>query len=377
MCVLAVFTQFLKALRLRVEMRWAAQARARQQCCCAPAGDLEAASAASKDGTVDDKDAAAPAAAAAAAVAGDSKSCCSGGLAAVAPESGEAAVPTSSRQPAWRRQGALTLCGRQLITRDQVGDAVGCVSLCCVCAAGCCCSCCSLSRCRNSYASPHSLQQQPLAPHSSSCAASNCLLPAPAPPCPALQARRNFWRASFTFVVIFLDYGGWAAPCPPACHFVYGCCVVVVGGSCAHVHLSACARTWCCGLPAPHHAGLTLPRPCLPAMYFPHPAAALMLVVMTFNIGIILAVCGGFAIGALLFGHAGEKTSTSYGGANGGSSAMGVGGRGAFQPGQNGPLSRATTSSSELEAVFVEGSGCCSGGSGCGGGGAGHGGGQL
>jgi hypothetical protein len=111
-------------------------------------------------------------------------------------------------------------------------------------------------------------------------------------------------------------------------------------------------------------------------MYFPHPAAALMLVVMTFNIGIILAVCGGFAIGALLFGHAGEKASTSYGGANGGSSAMGVGGSGAFQPGQNGPLSRAATSSSELEAVFVEGSGCCSGGSGCGGG-AGHGGGQL
>jgi hypothetical protein len=96
-----------------------------------------------------------------------------------------------------------------------------------------------------------------------------------------------------------------------------------------------------------------------------------MLVVMTFNIGIILAVCGGFAIGALLFGHAGEKAGTSYGGANGGGSVMGVGGSGAFQPG----LNRAATSSSELEAVFVEGSGCCSGGTGCGGGG--HGGGQL
>jgi hypothetical protein len=124
MCVLAVFTQFLKALRLRVEMLWAAQARVRQQCCCAPAGDLEAACAASKDGTVDDKDAAAPAAAAAA-VAGDSKSCCSGGVATMAQESGQVVVPTSSRQPAWRRQGALTLCGRQLITRDQVGDAAG------------------------------------------------------------------------------------------------------------------------------------------------------------------------------------------------------------------------------------------------------------
>ena len=137
----------------------------------------------------------------------------------------------------------------------------------------------------------------------------------------------------------------------------------------------------CTRLPAPgaaaclHHLGLAPPHPCLPCA-LPRPCpAALMLVVMTFNIGIILAVCGGFAIGALLFGHAGEKaSSSSYGGAGGGGSAMGVGG-GAFQPGQNAPLSRATTSSSELEAVFVEGSGCCSGGSGCGGGG--HSGGQL
>jgi hypothetical protein len=82
-----------------------------------------------------------------------------------------------------------------------------------------------------------------------------------------------------------------------------------------------------------------------------------MLVVMSFNVGLILAVCGGFAIGALLFGHAGERTP---------------GERGAavhhLTPAGAGP-------SDELEAVFVEGSACCSGGSGCGGGG--HAGGQL
>lgn len=80
--------------------------------------------------------------------------------------------------------------------------------------------------------------------------------------------------------------------------------------------------------------------------------AALMLVVMTFNVGVILAVCGGFAIGALLFGHAGERPS--------------------------GPIVRQVApvgASSELETVFVEGAACCSGGSGCGGGG--HSGGQL
>lgn len=77
-----------------------------------------------------------------------------------------------------------------------------------------------------------------------------------------------------------------------------------------------------------------------------------MLVVMTFNIGMILAVCGGFALGALLFGHAGERLA----------------GCEARQVAAGGPTD-------ELETVFVEGPSCCSGGSGCGGGG--HSGGQL
>ena len=86
-----------------------------------------------------------------------------------------------------------------------------------------------------------------------------------------------------------------------------------------------------------------------------------MLVVMTFNVGIILAVCGGFAIGALLFGHAGEPGTLQR------------------QPppqlgGGQSPLA-ATATQAELETVFVEGAGCCSGGSGYGGGG--HCGGQL
>lgn len=70
-----------------------------------------------------------------------------------------------------------------------------------------------------------------------------------------------------------------------------------------------------------------------------------MLVVMTFNIGIILAVCGGFAIGALLFGHAGEKAPTP------------AAARRAHQE-----AARHTDSLGDLETVFVEGPGCCSGG---------------
>ena len=229
MCVLAVFTQFLKAIRLRVEMRWAAQARARQQCCCAP-GDLEGAPAASKDGMVDDKDTAAVA-------GGGGKSCCSDGLAAAAPVPGEVAVPTSTRPSAWRRQGALVVCGRQLITRDQVGEggcvgagvALGGVLRVCGCAAGCCCSC--HSRCaglqqltwhRGAAAWPGA-QVSPRTWRPPPC-------PAPALPAPLLQARRNFWRASFTFVVIFLDYGGLPPLCPvcgSAVPVVLLCCVCV------------------------------------------------------------------------------------------------------------------------------------------------------
>ena len=88
-----------------------------------------------------------------------------------------------------------------------------------------------------------------------------------------------------------------------------------------------------------------------------------MLVVMTFNVGIILAVCGGFAIGALLFGHAGEPGTLSKqpsGGVNLSSST---------------PALASQNTAEEMETVFVEGAGCCSGGSGYGGGG--HCGGQL
>lgn len=89
-----------------------------------------------------------------------------------------------------------------------------------------------------------------------------------------------------------------------------------------------------------------------------------MLVVMTFNVGIILAVCGGFAIGALLFGHAGEPGTLSK---KSGKGAMALAAA---------PASLTTQSTAEeMETVFVEGAGCCSGGSGYGGGG--HCGGQL
>lgn len=99
---------------------------------------------------------------------------------------------------------------------------------------------------------------------------------------------------------------------------------------------------------------------------------ALMLVVMTFNVGIILAVCGGFAIGALLFGHAGEPGTLQK---------RGTAKRPVLTAAQTmapGPLSANAVApeAEELETVFVEGAGCCSGG-GSGYGGGGHGGGQL
>ena len=88
-----------------------------------------------------------------------------------------------------------------------------------------------------------------------------------------------------------------------------------------------------------------------------------MLVVMTFNIGIILAVSGGYAIGALLFGHAGEPSTLSpilgggHGGGGGGSSAAmaaAVGG-----PGLGGQVGGAAAPQSDLETAFVDGSTCC------------------
>lgn len=72
-----------------------------------------------------------------------------------------------------------------------------------------------------------------------------------------------------------------------------------------------------------------------------------MLLVMTFNIGIILAVCGGFAIGALLFGHAGERPAVALP-------------RALAAPRR--PRAGSSSSEEDLEAMFVEGPGCCSSG---------------
>ncbi|KAI3436176.1 hypothetical protein D9Q98_002231 [Chlorella vulgaris] len=211
MCVLAVFTQFLKAVRLRAEMRWSALSRVPGPCCTLP----------KPSPTLSDMSGIKPSASEQSELA-EIKTCCGGGGASVAPEP-ELPVPRSRTSPWWRssaRRSEFTVCGVPVLLSGA-------------------------------------------------------------------QARRNFWRAVFTFVVIILDY-------------------------------------------------------------------SLMLVVMTFNIGVILAVCGGFAIGALLFGHAGERSDS-------GSEVRHV--------------AASSSTTDELEAVFVEGPACCSGGSGCGGGG--HSGGQL
>lgn len=158
---------------------------------------------------------------------------------------------------------------------------------------------------------------------------------------------RNFWRACFTFVVIFLDYGE-----PPLGTALWHCTTVEAPRLvlCAPAWTDACA--WHGGLAALPTAGasseaLSRIRPTL----LPGPPlapAALMLVVMTFNIGIILAVCGGFAIGALLFGHAGERAAAA------------PLPRAPAPPRR--PLAGSASSEEDLEAVFVEGPGCCSGG---------------
>jgi copper transporter 1 len=234
MCVLAVFTQFLKAVRLRVEMHWSALTRARACDCDA---DVESGCGQSTKHLpmgMGNKSMATTTPA-----IPPPKACCGGAATANGDSSSSSAdepVPTSSKRKYWlcrggfgAGEGALVVGGRQLMTR--------------------------------------------------------------------WQAEKNFYRAVFTFVVMFLDY-------------------------------------------------------------------ALMLVVMTFNVGIILAVCGGFAIGALLFGHAGEPGTLAK------SSQKGVMTLAASQA----PLTSQNTSE-EMETVFVEGAGCCSGGSGYGGGG--HCGGQL
>lgn len=181
--------QFLKAVRLRVEMRWAAADRQRR-CECPPA-DLEAGDKCCQPSNGSDK-----------AVAVPKPACCGGGSAAVeggdaASGSGSDAVPTSSRPKYWLRTSgnsssdrALVVGGYQLITRGQVrgraghtggrifGPRVQCA--------------CEL---------PPALAALRLAPADP---------PAARPRLP-LQAVKNFWRGCFTFVVIFLDYGGCLA----------------------------------------------------------------------------------------------------------------------------------------------------------------------
>lgn len=66
----------------------------------------------------------------------------------------------------------------------------------------------------------------------------------------------------------------------------------------------------------------------------------LMLLVMSFNIGIIFSTVGGFALGALLFGHWGERV--------GAGSAVAVG-------------SMAPDSENDLEVHFMEATTCCGG----------------
>lgn len=64
----------------------------------------------------------------------------------------------------------------------------------------------------------------------------------------------------------------------------------------------------------------------------------LMLIVMTFNVGLIVSAVLGFGIGALLFGHMGE--------AAGGNSAVAVG-------------EMAPDSENDMEVHFVDPQTCC------------------
>jgi hypothetical protein len=114
--VLAVFTQFLKAVRLRVEMRWTAAARGPVMCCAAggECGGLSGSGAAgpglkqssSKSSQLAESE--------------DAPSCCGGGSRmAVAPET-SAPLPVSRRRP-WWRHGQPTLLGVPLPTRAVAG----------------------------------------------------------------------------------------------------------------------------------------------------------------------------------------------------------------------------------------------------------------
>lgn len=68
----------------------------------------------------------------------------------------------------------------------------------------------------------------------------------------------------------------------------------------------------------------------------------LMLIVMSFNIGIILSAVGGFALGSLLFGHFGENLN-----GKGGLTAVAVG-------------EAAPDPDNDLEVRFVQVQTCCS-----------------
>lgn len=96
----------------------------------------------------------------------------------------------------------------------------------------------------------------------------------------------------------------------------------------------------------------------------PQLSTVLMLVVMTFNVGLIMATVSGFALGAFLFGHVGEprqrdERGSALGGALKGSSKD-------FMEGSNVAEIDVSAPERDVEAPYVMEGGCCCGGAGVG-----------
>lgn len=114
--------------------------------------------------------------------------------------------------------------------------------------------------------------------------------PAPAPP----QLLRNAVRAVFTSAIILLDFmvrGGLRAPATPstrACH----------AWARRRAWGASCSPT---GLPC-RAAGLHPPSIPHQSLHYLPPALQIMLIVMTFNVGLILSATLGYGLGALAFG---------------------------------------------------------------------------